>query len=114
MAELGLHSLHRSQRYTLGTHPTGGQGTAVGTSGHDGLRDTAGSTAGNGPELAALWEEGRSSSLPTQRPPGLPPCLPVITRNILITRMPCDKTIVWLQCCGFASKLLGRTFPSLA
>jgi hypothetical protein len=31
-----------SQRYTLGTHPTGGQGSATGTSGHDGLREVAG------------------------------------------------------------------------
>jgi hypothetical protein len=29
-------------RYTLGTHPTGGQGSAAGTSGHDGLREPAG------------------------------------------------------------------------
>jgi hypothetical protein len=44
--------MDRSQRYTLGTHPTGGQGRATGTSGHDGLRETAGQRR----EMALSWQ----------------------------------------------------------
>lgn len=37
-----LRDQDRSQRYTLGTRPTGGQGSMTGTSGHDGLQRIAG------------------------------------------------------------------------
>jgi hypothetical protein len=58
----------RLSGYTLGTRPSGGQGSAAGPSGHDGFGETAGEDRIGGRQQAAPWGVGRSSSLPTHLP----------------------------------------------